>query len=70
MGFREIVKREADKQEMSGYRLAQLSGVPMRTVQRFLSGTTDVTAHNLEAIARALGLELRPAARKSRKRKS
>lgn len=70
MGFREIVKRETDKQGMSGYRLAQLSGVPMRTVQRFLSGKTDVTAHNLEAIAKALGLELRPGARKSRKKKA
>lgn len=59
MSFRQTIKREAKRQGMSGYRLGKLSGVPMRTVQRFLSGATDLTAENLEAIAKVLGLTLR-----------
>ena len=64
MSFQQTIKREAERQGLSGYRLGKLSSVPIRTVQRFLSGATDITTQNLEAIAKVLGLTLGPARRK------
>ncbi|MBI5864818.1 MAG: hypothetical protein HZB38_09975 [Planctomycetes bacterium] len=63
MNLRKIIQDEAARQEMSGYRIGQLSGVPMRTVQAFLSGASDLSSGRLEKIMHALGLELRPVKR-------
>lgn len=59
MEFQEIIRREAKRQGISGYRLARLSGVPMRTVQAYLAGSTDLAGRRIEKIATALGLALR-----------
>ena len=37
-----------------------LSGVPIRTVQAYLSGEIDLTGEKLALICDVLGLELRP----------
>lgn len=64
MTFQEIVRREAERQDLSGYRIAQMTGLPMRTVQRYIYGKTDLAGRRIEKIAAALGLELRPARRR------
>ncbi len=69
MGFRDIIEREARRQGLSGYRIGKLSGVPIRTVQAYLAGTTDLAGRRIERIAAALGLELRPVRRARRKAK-
>lgn len=60
MSFRKIIQREAQRQKLSGYRIAKMAGVPMRTVQAYLAGTYDMVGERLAKIAEALGLELRP----------
>lgn len=60
MSFWEIIKAEGHRRGLSGYRIAQLSGVPMRTVQAYLAGDCDLSGERLAKIADALGLELRP----------
>lgn len=67
MSFRRIIRREAEQQGLSGYRIAKLSGTPMRTVQAYLAGDRDLTGERLAKIAEALGLELRPARRRRKK---
>ena len=69
MDFRKIIEREAKRQGLSGYRIGKLSGVPIRTVQAYLAGTTDLAGRRIEKIAAALGLELRPVRPKRRKTK-
>ncbi len=58
--FRTTIQDEAKRQGLSGYRIGQLSGVPARTVQRFLAGDCDLVGARIAKIAGALGLELRP----------
>lgn len=58
MSWQEMIQREADRQGLSGYRIAKLSGVPMRTVQKYLAGDSDLAGSRVEKIAAALGLEL------------
>jgi len=64
MSFRRIIRAEVTRQGLSGYRVAQLSGVPMRTVQAYLAGTRDLTGERVARIAEALGLELRGSRRR------
>jgi len=59
MSFRKIIQREARRRKLSGYRIAKMSGVPMRTVQAYLAGTYDMAGERLAKIAAVLGLELR-----------
>ena len=40
--FRKIIKAEVKRQGLSGYRVAKLSGVPMRTVQQYLAEDCDL----------------------------
>ena len=47
-----------DEAGMSGYRLAELSGLPRQTVSRFLRGERQPTLANAGRIARALGVSL------------
>jgi transcriptional regulator with XRE-family HTH domain len=67
MGLQEIIQREARRQGLSGYRIAKLSGVAMRTVQAYLAGDTDLAGRRIEKIAVVLGLELRPKRRLRKK---
>lgn len=57
--FRETIKREMTRREWSAYRLGQESGVPIRTVQQYVSGGCDLLAERVELLCKALGLELR-----------
>ena len=66
MSFRKIIGTEVTRQGLSGYRVAKLSGIPMRTVQAYLAGSRDLTGERLARIVDALGLELRPKRRKGR----
>jgi DNA-binding phage protein len=50
--------RRAKQMEMSGYRLAKLTGLPLRTVQRFLAGSVSPTLSTVEVIAKALGMRV------------
>jgi len=61
--FRRIIMREVKRQRLSGYRLAKLSGVAMRTVQDYLAGESDMNGERLGKLAHALGLQLRPVKR-------
>jgi transcriptional regulator with XRE-family HTH domain len=67
MSFQDLIRREAEKQGLSGYRIAKLSGVPMRTVQAYLAGDTDLAGRRIERIAAVLGLELRRVRRRAEK---
>ena len=58
MRWQRIIQAEAKKQKLSGYRIAKMCGVPMRTVQAFLAGSSDLSSQRLEKIAEALGLDL------------
>ena len=59
MSFRTIITAEVERQGVSGYRLARMSGVAERTLQAYLSGSQDLTGEKLSLVADALGLELR-----------
>jgi transcriptional regulator with XRE-family HTH domain len=67
VNLRKIIQDEASRQGLSGYRIAQLSGVPMRTVQAYLSGASDLSGGRLEKIMNALGLEVRATKRRNAK---
>ncbi len=60
MSFQETIQREARRQRLTGYRIGKLSGIPIRTVQRYLAGDTDLAGRRIEKIAAALGLGLLP----------
>jgi predicted transcriptional regulator len=57
--FRVTIQKEVRRQGLSGYRIAKLSGLPMRTVQAYLAEDCDLAGERVAAIARVLGLELR-----------
>ncbi len=59
MSFRKVIQARAREMKISGYRIAQLSGVPMRTVQAYLAGDVDASGERVAKIAEALGLELK-----------
>ena len=59
MSFHSIITTEARRQGLSGYRLAKLSGIPMRTVQKYLACDSDIAGERVAKLAAALGLELR-----------
>jgi DNA-binding phage protein len=44
--------------EVSGYRLAKMTGLPLRTVQRFLAGEGSPTLSTIEIIARSLDMRI------------
>ncbi len=61
--FREIIQKEVGRRGWSAYRLGKESGVPIRTVQAYLSGTCDLSGERIAVLCKTLGLELRPAGR-------
>ena len=67
--FRDIIRREAKRQGLSGYALAKLvaPAVSRRMVQAYLAGTYDMTGEKLQAVCEALGLELRGRGRRKQK---
>jgi transcriptional regulator with XRE-family HTH domain len=68
IGFQETIQREARRQGLSGYRIAKLTDMPMRTVQRYLAGDTDLAGRRIERIADVLGLALMPKRQRPKKR--
>lgn len=66
--FRSIIKDEAARRGISGYRLAQMSGVPMRSVQQYLADDADLRGERVAALADALGLGLRPISKRGKER--
>lgn len=64
MSWQQTIAREAERQGLSGYRIAKLAGMPMRTVQGYLAGDTDLAGRRVEKIAAVLGLTLGPVKRK------
>lgn len=68
--FRDIIRAQAKQRGLSGYRIGKLSGVPIRTVQAYLAGTTDLSGKYLERICAAIGLALRPTRRRKTKVRS
>ncbi len=58
LSFQETIQREARRQKLTGYRIGKLSGIPIRTVQRYLAADTDLAGRRIEKIAAVLGLAL------------
>ena len=58
--FRETVLREMKRRGWSSYRLGKESGVPIRTVQSYTSGSCDLMAERVAKLCVTLGLQLRP----------
>ncbi len=67
MDLRAIVLKEIRRRDMSAYRLAQLTGLPMRTLQRFTAGDNDLRLDALGRVLDVLGFEIRPAQRRKGK---
>ena len=69
MSFRDIIRREAKRQGLSGYALSKRVGpkMSMRVIQAYLAGSCDLTGGRLAAICDALGLELRPRRKRTKK---
>lgn len=52
------LQREAKRQGLTGYGLTKATGLPLRTVQRFLNGQGSPTLGTVETIAAALGMAI------------
>lgn len=63
MNIREIVMRTMAERGWSAYKVGQESGVPIRTVQRYVQGVNDLHGEHLGAILDALELDIRPGRR-------
>ena len=59
MDLRSIILKEIQKRKMSAYRLAKLTGLPARTLQRFMGGENDLRLEALEKVLDKLGFEVR-----------
>ncbi len=57
--FRETIRREAKRRGLSGYALGKLAGIPIRTVQDYLSESSDLAGRRLEKLCAVLNLGLR-----------
>lgn len=58
MNIRSTIKEEMKIEQMTVYRLSQLSGVNRSTLSRFLVSRKSISIDNLEKICKALQLEL------------
>ena len=67
MDFRATIIAAMKDQGWSAYKLGHESGVPARTVQKFVRGDADIGSERLAKLCRTLGLELRPTRRSRRK---
>lgn len=66
ISIRKAVIGEAKRRGLSGYALSKLSGVTMRSVQRYLSGEKDVPTAKADAMLSALGFKLTPPRRRAK----
>lgn len=66
MDMEKIIRERIKRDTRSIYRLAKDAGVAVAVVQRFESGERSLTLGTATKICTALGLELRPKARKDR----
>ena len=57
--FRKEILREAKRQGLSAYALANAAGLPIRGVQAFLSGEHEITCDRLAALMDVLGIKLK-----------
>ena len=57
--FRKEIMREAKRQGLSAYALANAAGLPIRGVQAFLAGERDITCVRLAALMDVLGIKLK-----------
>lgn len=62
--FQKLLQAEAGRQNVSGYRLAKLTGLSMRACQKYLAGVGDLHGENVSKVAAALGLGLRPVSKR------
>lgn len=53
------IRAESARQRTNPYQIAKASGVPLTTVQRFLSRTTCVPIQRVESLLEALGVTYR-----------
>ena len=60
MDLRTMVIAAMRAKGWSAYKLGQESGVPIRTVQKFVQGVSDIHSDGLGLLLDALELELRP----------
>ena len=56
MGIREKIKAEAQKQGLSVYKLAKLSGLQITQLNNYLKGKTDLKGENIDKILKALNV--------------
>jgi len=59
MDLRQIVIGEMESQGISGYRMAQLTGLNATTINRYGNGERDMTGERLGMLLDVLGLEVR-----------
>jgi ribosome-binding protein aMBF1 (putative translation factor) len=58
MSFRNTIENEMRRRGWSAYRLAKAAGLSIRTVQAYVAGDLDTSGARIEAMSRALGLQL------------
>lgn len=56
--LREKIKSEAQKQGLSVYKLAKLSGLQITQLNNYLKGLTDLKGENIEKLFKVLGIGL------------
>ncbi len=66
IGLDERIRHEIVVQELTGYRLAKMSGVSETVICRFLKGERTLTLPTASKLVQALGLELKPVTKKAR----
>ena len=66
MSFREAILKELKRRDWSAYRLGKEAGVPIRTVQKYLTGQCDMAGERVEVLCKALGLKLAANAKKKK----
>lgn len=54
----ETILKEKGRRGWSAYKLAHVSGLPMRTVQEYIAGTYDLTARRIDKLLAALDLRI------------
>ena len=56
--IREKIKTEAQKQGLSVYKLAKLSGLQITQLNNYLKGKTDLSGSNIEKLFKVLNIGL------------
>jgi len=61
--IREAIKREAARRGLSPWKLAKLTAIDVRTVQRYFTSEHDLASVRLDKLCTILDLSLRPTKR-------